>query len=138
MHSLLRNTIGVIGGILVGGIVNMFIIGISHNLMPMPSGFDHSSYEALEKTMHLLGPQHYLFPFLAHALGSFFGALVAIKIGASHFMRLAMIVGIFFLMSGMNNTRLIPAPIWFNALDVLIAYLPMVWLAHRLAAPKPL
>ena len=136
MNQLLRNAIGVIVGIVVGGIVNMVIIGLSHKILPMPSGFDHSSYEALDKTMHLLGPQHYFFPFLAHALGSFFGALVAVKIAGSHFMRIVMTVGIFFLLSGINNTRLIPAPLWFNVLDILLAYIPMVWLAHRIGAPK--
>jgi hypothetical protein len=31
---------------------------------------------------------------------------------------------------------MIPAPAWFKALDLTIAYLPMAWLATRLAGRR--
>lgn len=132
MNDLLRNILGPIAGIIIGGIINAGLISASASIIPNPEGLDVSSYEALQNTIHLLKPKHYLMPFLAHALGTFVGALVAVAIGVSHHRRLAMVVGLFFLLGGMVNTRLIPAPMWFNVLDVVVAYLPMAFLAYWL------
>ena len=45
--------------------------------------------------MHLFEPKHFLFPFLAHALGTFAGAWLAAFIAASYKMRFALGIGIF-------------------------------------------
>ena len=71
-------------------------------------------------------------PFLAHALGTFVGALVAYLIAATYKLQLAYVIGAFFLCGGVVASFLIPAPTWFIALDLLAAYIPMAWLATRI------
>ena len=73
-------------------------------------------------------------PFLAHALGTFVGALVAWLIAARHKARMAYVIGIVFLCGGIAAAFMIPAPPWFIALDLLVADLPMAWLAARVGA----
>jgi hypothetical protein len=68
-------------------------------------------------------------PFLAHAIGTLVGALVAFLIAASHNAKMAYGIGVIFLFGGVMASFLIPAPGWFVAIDLLVAYLPMAWLA---------
>jgi hypothetical protein len=45
-------------------------------------------------------------------------------------------VSTLFLAGGIAASVMIPAPAWFKALDLTIAYLPMAWLATRLAGRR--
>jgi hypothetical protein len=90
--------------------------------------------ESLAQSIHLFGPQHFVMPFLAHALGTLVGALVAYLVAASHKARFAWAIGVLFLAGGVAASFMIPAPAWFMAADLLLAYLPMAWLAIRIGA----
>ena len=128
MPSLLRNVLAVIAGIVIGGIANMALITVSPFLIPPPAGVDVTTAEGLAKAMHLFEPRHFVMPFLAHALGTLVGALVAYLIAATARAPLAYAVGAFFLLGGVAASFMIPAPAWFIALDLVVAYLPMAWL----------
>jgi hypothetical protein len=130
----LRIVLAVIGGIVVGSGVNMALIALGARLIPPPVGVDVSSAEELSRALHLFEPRHFVMPFLAHALGTLVGALVAYVLAPSHRTRLAFVVGGFFLLGGVAASLMIPAPIWFIALDLSVAYLPMAWLATRIGA----
>ncbi len=140
MPALLRNILAVLAGIAVGSGVNMAIIGASPSFIAPPPGVDMSTAEGLAAGMHLLQAQHFVMPFLAHALGTLAGALLACLIGATHRAALAWAMGGLFLAGGIAASVMIPAPTWFKALDLLAAYLPMawlgLWLGHRLR-PDP-
>ena len=75
MNSPLKNILAVIFGLVIGGLINMVIIMISGSIIEPPNGADVTTLEGLKETMHLFEPKHFLFPFLAHALGTLIGAL---------------------------------------------------------------
>jgi hypothetical protein len=128
MPKLLRNVLAVLAGIVLGGVVNMALITISPSLIPPPPGVDVNNAESLIKGIHLFQARHFLMPFLAHALGTFVGVLVACLAATSDKLRIAWVVGVFFLCGGVAASFMIPAPSWFIGLDLLVAYLPMAWL----------
>lgn len=128
MPKLLRNVLAVIVGIVMGGFVNMALITISPAIIPPPIGVDVNNAESLSQGMHLFEPRHFLMPFLAHALGTLVGALVAYLIAATVKGRFAYAIGVVNLCGGIAASFMIPAPAWFIALDLLVAYLPMAWL----------
>ncbi|MBN2668639.1 MAG: hypothetical protein JXR60_05350 [Bacteroidales bacterium] len=130
--KVFRNVIAVLLGIVVGGFANMGIISISDKVIPLPEGIDPSSMESLAASMHLFQAQNFLMPFLAHALGTFSGAWLTVLVAASRKSMLAMIVGIFFLIGGVINVFMLPAPFWFSFLDLFLAYLPMAFLASKM------
>ena len=132
MPVLLRNVLAVIAGIVVGSLVNMALVMLGPSLIPPPAGVDMSTPEGLRSGMQLLEPRHFVSPFLAHALGTLTGALTAYKLAATHRARMAWVIGIFFLCGGIAASFMVPAPTWFVALDLLVAYLPMAWLAIRI------
>ncbi len=132
MPKMLRNILAVVVGIVTGSVVNMAIVTIGPALIAPPAGVDVGSAESMARSMHLFEPRHFLMPFLAHALGTLAGALVAFLIAATHRTRFAIAIGVVFLFGGIAASVLIPAPAWFIALDLLVAYLPMAWLAIRI------
>jgi uncharacterized membrane protein YbjE (DUF340 family) len=141
MPRLLRNILAVLAGVVIGSIVNMAIITIGPALIAPPAGVDMSSAEGMARTMHLFEPRHFITPFVAHALGTLVGALLAFMIAASRKAAFAWAIGVFFLCGGVLASFMIPAPAWFVAMDLLLAYLPMAWLAiwigSRLVRPTP-
>ncbi len=134
MPNIVRNILAVIAGLVLGGIVNMAIIKVSGSIIPPPPGADMTTVEGLKAAMPLLGPQHFLMPFLAHALGTFVSALVAALIAASHQMKIAIGIGVFSLLGGIAAVMMIPAPLWFDVVDLVAAYIPMGYLGGKLVA----
>lgn len=136
MAPFLRNLLAVLTGLLLGSLVNMGVIMLSGRVIPPPAGADVSTMEGLKASLHLFEPKHFLFPFLAHALGTLVGAFLAARLAGSQRRLLGFVVGCFFLVGGMMNAFILPAPAWFIATDLLGAYLPMAWLGGRLGAPR--
>jgi len=136
MNPVIRNILAVIAGVIIGGIVNMGIVMISGSIIPPPDGADVTTMEGLAASMQLFEPRHFIMPFLAHALGTLVGAAVAGLIAASHKMWFAMGIGAFFLIGGIAMVISVPSPTWFAALDLIVAYLPMGYLAGKFATRK--
>lgn len=78
--------------------------------------------------MHLFEAKHFVFPFLAHALGTLAGALTALLVTADYRPVFAYVVGAAFLAGGISAAFVIPAPTWFIFLDLTVAYIPMAWM----------
>lgn len=133
MKTIIRNILAVIAGIIIGSLVNGSIIAVSGSIIAPPNGADVTTMEGLVATMHLFEPKHFLMPFLAHALGTLVGAFVTALIAANHKGRFAMSIGILFLIGGTINVFLLPSPLWFSAVDLIGAYIPMAYLANKLA-----
>ena len=114
----------------------MSIINISGYIIPPPEGADITTMEGLKTTMHLFKPINFLFPFLAHALGTLVGAVLAAMIAANHKMKFALAIGLFFLIGGITNILLLPSPTWFAMVDIGGAYIPMAWMGATLVNRK--
>ena len=134
MPNLLRNVLALLAGIIAGSVVNMALVTLGPSLIAPPAGVDVTNAENLAKTIHLFEPRHYIVPFLAHAIGTLAGTLVAYLIAASYKTQIAYAIGAIFLCGGVAASFMIPAPAWFIALDLLAAYLPMAWLGIQIGA----
>lgn len=128
-HPITKNILAVVVGLIFGSALNSALVHIGPSIIPLPEGADVSTMEGLAASMPLFQPKHFLFPFLAHALGTLSGAFVAALIASSHKFRFAMGIGCFFLLGGITAVFMIPAPMWFNAVDLIFAYIPMAWIA---------
>lgn len=130
---IFRNILAVVLGFFIGSYVNMSLIEMGYSTYPI-EGVDTTDMAAVAEAMPTLGAKHFIFPFLAHAAGTLVGALVAGLVAASNKMRFSMVIGGLFLIFGILMSFAIPAPFWFIALDLLIAYIPMAWLGGKLAS----
>ena len=133
MSPILKNILAVVAGGVAGIVLNSLLVNVGPMVIPPPEGADITSMEGLKETMHLFKPQNFIFPFLAHALGTLAGAFTAAKLAASHQMKIAIGIGVFFLIGGIYMVTLIPGPMWFNVLDIVAAYIPMGYLGGKWA-----
>ena len=134
MKTIIRKVLAVFAGPVVGSLVNMGLVNLGPNVIPLPEGTDNSSMEGLKNSMHLFTAKHFLFPFLGHALGTLVGAFVAAKLAAGHKMKFAICIGVIFLAGGIMAVSMIGGPLWFNITDLVLAYIPMGLLGGKLAS----
>jgi hypothetical protein len=132
MQPIIRNSLAVLAGVITGSAINMALISISGDIIPPPDGADVTTTEGLKASMHLFQPRHFIFPFLAHALGTFAGAFLAAIIAVNHKLKYALGISLFFLAGGIASVIILPSPVWFAVLDIVVAYLPMGYLAGKL------
>ena len=136
MPPIMRNLLAVIAGLVVGSVVNMAIITVGPMVIPPPTGIDMTDMDKFAENLKLLGPAHFIAPWLAHALGTLVGAFTAAKVAAGHKMKLALGIGILFLLGGIMMVSMVGGPVWFAALDLIGAYLPMGFLGGMLGGAK--
>ncbi|MFN5910310.1 MAG: hypothetical protein ACK45H_03150 [Bacteroidota bacterium] len=134
--KLTRTILSIAIGLIIGNILNMCIIMTSGSIIPPPQGADVTTYEGLKATMHLFEPKHYILPFLAHALGTLTGSLTAALIAQKNKMVFSMIIGAIFLIGGIWMVSIVPSPLWFTITDLTLAYIPMAFIAGKLASRK--
>jgi len=132
MNPILRNILAVLAGLVTGSVVNMLLVSVSSMIIPPPEGIDPSTMEGLKAALPLFGPEHFLMPFLAHALGTLVGAFITAWIAVRIRLILALVIGCFFLAGGIMNVVMLDSPLWFTLTDLLLAYLPMSWLGYYL------
>ena len=130
MKQVICYFLAIFAGALIGSVANILIISFSTTIIPLPKGADNSSIKSLEQTIHLFQFKHFIMPFLAHALGSLTGGAVAAWIAPSNKLLIALTIGSFFLIGGAMMVFQLPSPIWFNVIDLTLAYLPMSWIGY--------
>lgn len=133
MNPILKNVLAVVAGWIAGSFINMGLVQLGHKLMPV-AGLDPNDLESMASIFPTLEPKYFLFPFLAHALGTFIGAIIAARLAANNKMKMGLIVGVIFLLGGIMANYLIPSPTWFTAADILLAYIPMAWLGGSIGS----
>jgi len=136
MNPVVKNILAVIAGIFIGSAVNMGLIMLSPSIIALPEGVNPADPESLKANIHLFESKHFVMPFLAHALGTLVGAVIAALIAATHKIKMALIIGGVFLIGGIMMVFQIPAPMWFNIVDLVGAYFPMAWLGGKLGSSK--
>lgn len=133
----LRALIGLIAGFVVGSVVNMALIGVGAMVVPPPEGVDPNELDSIRANIASYSPLQMMAPFVAHAGGTFVGAMIAALVAGSSRIWPQMTIGVLFLLGGITMVVLIPeTPVWFIVLDLGVAYLPMAWLGGRLAGSR--
>lgn len=125
--KIFRNIVAIIIGWAVGSFINMSLIELGGIAFPI-EGTDSNDLDAYAAIIGTLDPEYFIFPFLAHALGTLAGGFAAYLIAAAHKMKFSLTVGLLFFLSGVTINYILPGPVWFAVLDLVIAYFPMAYL----------
>jgi hypothetical protein len=136
MNPILKNTLVAVAAAIVGSVANMSLVMLGGIAVPPPAGFDLNTMEGLAAAMPQMQPMHFLFPFLAHAVGTLVGAFIVARFAASRQLQISLIIGSLFFVGGLQMVMELPSPMWFNVIDLGLAYFPMAWLGHRLGLKK--
>jgi hypothetical protein len=117
---------------MLGSGINMIVVQAGTSVFPAPKGFDLSTEAGLKSAMPLMTFEYFIFPFLAHAMGTFSGAWFVARFSKTR-PRSAFGIGIAFLIGGIMMVATVGGPFWFSVLDLTVAYIPMAWLGYTLA-----
>lgn len=117
-----------IAGIVAGTLVNGMLINVGHYIIPPPPGADVTTLEGIKEAIQHFELKQFLFPFLAHAAGPLVGTFITTWIVLRNKTKFAVGMAIFFLLGGILASVLIPAPLWFKAVDLIFAYVPMAFI----------
>ena len=135
MSPIVKNILAVVAGWIAGSIVNMSLIQLGHTILPI-EGVDPDDMDALAAVMPTLEFKFFVFPFLAHALGTLVGAFVAGLIAVTHKMKFSLGIGALFLLGGIMVNYMLPGPVWFAITDIALAYIPMAWFGGSIALKR--
>ena len=126
MKQILKNIAIVILGIIIGMIINIGLIVLGGIIFPLPENFEPMN--AMNWNL-----KYFIFPFLAHSIGTLSGALIVSKLSNKSSIILPLIVGLYFLLGGIYMITILPAPMWFVLLDVILGYIPMALLGWKIS-----
>ena len=119
--KFVKSILAVIAGLFIGGAVNMAFINLSSSVIPLPAGVDNTTMEGLKAGIHLFEPQHFLFPFLAHAMGTLVGAIITGFIIREKNIGLITIVALVNFVGGLMIIIALPGPLWFSIVDLIFS-----------------
>ena len=82
MKTIFKNILAILGGLVIGMVVNMGLIITGNQLIPFEDNMNPMNAMNWEL-------KYFIFPFLAHAIGTLSGELIATKFAASYQMTFA-------------------------------------------------
>lgn len=125
---MLRRVLAVIAGVIGGSAVIWLLEMVGYMMFPGPEGMDTADPESMRLLMKEVPVAAFVVILFAYATGSFAGGWIAVAIGEK--MRDAMITGVVLLGFGIVNLMLVPHPLWFTLISVLL-YLPFAYLGGK-------
>lgn len=130
-----RTLLASLAGLVVGSIVTGVVEFVGHQIYPPPAGIDPRDPESIRRAMETISTGALIAVLVAWAIGSMVGGLVAARLATRQPMRCALIAGAMLMLAGIANLILIPHPLWFSIVAVLL-FLPAAWAGGRLAGAK--
>lgn len=131
---MLRIILGVIAGIIAGSVCIWAVETLNHNLYPFPVGMkanDMDSFKLYVETLPFLGK---FLVIVGYALGALVSGFVSTKIAKNGKSTAAIICGLIFLSFTIYNMIVLPTPIWFWILGILVWILVLA--GYKLALNK--
>jgi hypothetical protein len=132
MKKTIYTILWVVLSLVFGSLINGLIINIAPLIIKYPAGVSFATEASTIQSMKLLEPIHLMIPFLAHAIGTFISTFLMSIYIKKPYLKIAFIISLLYLVAGIYMVFLIPAPLWFDILDLTLAYIPMGYLGAKL------
>lgn len=117
---MLRSILGVVAGLISAFVVISVVEMLGHVIYPPPAGIDFSDPESIRKVMGDLPFGSLVFVLMAWLIGTLVGTLIAGSIARKKERLFGSIVGGLLLVSGIANMVMIPHPVWFMIIGILV------------------
>lgn len=130
---MIRNVFAVIAGLAAGMVLNMILVMVNASLF-LPDGVDMADPEQVKQAIVDMPPAAWILVFAAHLGQAFVGGWVAARLGKSHPMTLALIVGVITLVGGVLNAISLSSPAW-TWIEMPL-YLVAAWFAGRIEVDR--
>ena len=126
MKKILKNIGIIISGIIIGMIVNMGLIILGGIIFTPTENFEPMN--AINWDL-----KYFIFPFLAHSIGTLSGSYLVSRLSRNSHIIFPLIIGLYFLSGGIYMVTILPAPMWFVFLDLIVCYVPISLIGWRIS-----
>ncbi|MCW3161683.1 hypothetical protein [Chryseobacterium oryctis] len=117
---MLRNILAVLGGIFSGSICVWLMESLGHYLYPLPKGMKPNDIEAFKDYIANAPFMALFFVILSYGVAAFVAGFVASKITKNGKHTAAIVCGIIFLFFTVYNMVVLPTPVWFWVLGIVV------------------
>lgn len=131
---MLRAILGVIAGIIAGSVCVWGVETLNHILHPYPAGMKANDMEAFKSYIENLPFLGKFMVIVGYALGALVSGFISTKIAKNGKPTAAIICGLIFLSFTIYNMVVLPTPIWFWVLGILVWGLVLA--GYKLALSK--
>jgi hypothetical protein len=131
---MLRVILGVVGGIIAGSLCIWGVETLNHILYPYPAGMKANDMEAFKSYIENLPLLGKFMVIVGYAVGALVSGFISTKIAKNGKPTAAVICGLIFLSFTIYNMMVLPTPIWFWILGILVWTLVLA--GYRLASPE--
>lgn len=131
---MLRVILGVVGGIIAGSLCIWGVETLNHILYPYPAGMKANDMEAFKSYIENLPFLGKFMVIVGYAVGALVSGFISTKIAKNGKPTSAVICGLIFLSFTIYNMMVLPTPIWFWILGILVWTLVLA--GYRLASPE--
>jgi len=128
---MLKRILIIILGIIVGSVFIYLVEALGHLVYPPPEGIDTNDMESMKIMIDQLPFGAFLFVLLAYGVGSFIGGLLSAFLSKNGRVANAVIVGSILMIFGIINLLMIPHPVWFTLVSIML-FIPCAYLAGQL------
>ncbi len=130
---MLRNVLAVLAAFFVGGLCVFAVEMMGHQVYRLPEGVDPNDMKQIAEYIKTAPLGSILFVLLAQSTGSFVGGVVTGLISRVNKTTTAIFYGVLGLIMAGLNLALIPHPLWFVVLSILLP-IPLAVLGSRLGS----
>ena len=131
MPNQIRNIIALMVAIMAAAMITFLIITFGHAIIPPPDLIDTNDFESIKSNFHLFQTKHFIFPLLAHAMGTLVAAFLVALLAANHQFRLALGIGVLFMLASLWLAFRIGHFNWIGVVEIM-QYIPFSILGYRL------
>lgn len=131
---MLRVILGVVGGIIASSLCVWGVETLNHILYPYPAGMKANDMEAFKSYIENLPFLGKFMVIVGYAVGALVSGFISTKIAKNGKPTAAVVCGLIFLSFTIYNMMVLPTPIWFWILGILVWTLVLA--GYRLASPE--
>lgn len=131
---MIKKIAAVLAGIISAGFAVFLVQAIGQYFYPFPEGTDSADIEALKLYVQYAPFMALFFVIISYFLGALVSGFVSTKVANDGKLVYAAICAVFFLMASIYNMFMLPTPIWFWILGILVW--GFVFVGYQLAKKK--
>ena len=131
MSNSIRNILAVILAIFAAAIITFSIIVLGHEIVPTPDGMDTNDVESIKSNFHLFELKHFLFPLIAHGLGTLVASYLVARFAKTHKFWFALGIGVVFMLASLSLSLKIAHFNWIGIVEIA-QYIPISFLGYKI------
>lgn len=131
---MIKKIAAVLAGIISAGFAVFLVQAIGQYFYPLPEGTDSADIEALKLYVQYAPFMALFFVIISYFFGALVSGFVSTKVANDGKLVYAAICAVFFLMASIYNMFMLPTPIWFWILGILVW--GFVFVGYQLAKKK--